>query len=649
MPMLNMSSSPRRLRTAVLSLLSAFILSACGGGGDNRPGGVPGINSSQPVADTGGAAPVPVPAPVPAPAPAPQATLSLALTDPSGAATTALSASKLLTATALLKDAAGKPVENALVAFSADPALALLAPASGTALTDSTGKASVTLSAPSLQAAGAGLVKVAAALGEQALLAQAPFSLGATSVSLRVLSPAASPAMLQAYGSGVITVDVLANGVLLGDEPQSISLGSLCASAGKAILPSEVITVGGRAQVVYRDQGCAQTDTVTMSIPGAGAGATAKAVFQISAPDAASITVGAIAPSDRSIVIKGSGGNGRSESASVQFRVVDQFGKPLANQAVAFATISTRPVTLSKTSDMTDAMGQVYTTVNAGSEPTAVRVQASLPNGLSTISDGITVTTGVPAARAFSLSSESFNIEGWNFDNVQTGLQLLLADQFGNPVADGTPVVFQTDSGAVGSSERGGCTTLNGVCSVTLRSQNPRYASDASAPQGRAGLATISVSTSDNTSVPLTGKIAVFFSAGSASRITRVRNGVSTPVGAAGVALSASDCNPVQLQIRLNDLNNNPLPSGTALDTVNATALSAAILPAVVPSVAPGYVNGVVSGEQGSTHLIAVTPDAATCVAGGARRASAAGTVTVTTPKGIVTSFPLTLTYPALP
>jgi hypothetical protein len=70
----------------------------------------------------------------------------------------------------------------------------------------------------------------------------------------------------------------------------------------------------------------------------------------------------------------------------------------------------------------------------------------------------------LPTQTSFSLSAASYNIEGYNYDDTQTAVSLLLADQFGNPVADNTPVVFQTDSGAIGSASRGGC-TQNGGCS----------------------------------------------------------------------------------------------------------------------------------------------------------------------------------------
>lgn len=44
----------------------------------------------------------------------------------------------------------------------------------------------------------------------------------------------------------------------------------------------------------------------------------------------------------------------------------------------------------------------------------------------------------------------------------------------GNPVADGVPVVFTTSGGRIGSSARGGCTTLDGKCSVVFEVQDPR-------------------------------------------------------------------------------------------------------------------------------------------------------------------------------
>ena len=55
---------------------------------------------------------------------------------------------------------------------------------------------------------------------------------------------------------------------------------------------------------------------------------------------------------------------------------------------------------------------------------------------------------------------------------MEVNVTARLADHFNNPAPDGTAVYFTTEGGAVDPS----CTTTNGSCSVTWRSQNPRSA-----------------------------------------------------------------------------------------------------------------------------------------------------------------------------
>jgi hypothetical protein len=605
--------------------LMLAILAACGAGSDNA---VP-LNSAPPgggpAQSTGG--------------------VTLELTDGNGAASTVVTVGKPLTVVATVRDGRGAPLANALTAFSVDPTLARVSAANGAVATDAAGRATVTLSAASATGSGAGLLKVAAIAGGLNLQGQAVFTTGPSKLELKVITPDTGTATLRAYDSTLITIDALVEGKPFTIQPVTLDLASVCTGMGKASLPAQVTTVNGRAQFVYRDQGCTQSDVVTASLAGAATSATIN--VQATSPDAVSIQMSNVDPVDRTIVLKGSGGNGRTETAIVKFKVFDQFRNPVANQKVAFAIISTKPVTLNKTSDTTDANGEVVTTVSSGTEPTAVRVQATLPNGLSTISDSIAVTTGVPIQLAFSLSARSFNIEGFNYDNEQDDITLLLADQFGNPVADGVPVVFQVDSGAVGSSVNGGCNTVNGGCTVKLRSQAPRYHTDATAPRQRAGLATISVSTLNNTSVPLTGEIAVFFSGSFVENATAtLENGQE--VSAMGpIWLDRNTCGPVSLNLRISDKRFNPLPSGTTISSGSADNVSVSgIYPSSIPSIAPHYSNGVVVGDQGSYHLVLVKPDEAKCKDDGANRGSGSVSVVVTTPRGNVTRIPIGLTFP---
>src|SRR5690606_23626388 len=112
----------------------------------------------------------------------------------------------------------------------------------------------------------------------------------------------------------------------------------------------------------------------------------------------------------------------------------------LAGRQVNFSTTSAS-VRVNKLSDATDVNGSVVTTVNSGSVPTSFRVRATLPgtgiNGgadISTLSDSIAVTTGLPAQKAFTISSGTANIEGLTFDSTPakpaTQIQVLLADAF---------------------------------------------------------------------------------------------------------------------------------------------------------------------------------------------------------------------------
>ena len=621
------------VRRSVLAGLVMATLAACGGGGSDTPGAKPAINSGSNGTGSGGDTS------------AAALSVTLGLTDSAGKPSAVVALGQPLTVTATVRDAKGAPVANTLAAFQVDSELVNMGTSSGSVVTDAKGQASITLTPASLSASGGSLVKVLAAVGNASAQGQAVFSVSDPKVKLNLVSPQTMPVQLQAYQSSVIVIDAQSNGSTLTSAPVQINLSSPCASAGKATLPSQVSTVNGRAQIVYRDQGCGQSDTVTATL--AGGNASLNVNINAASASATSVQVANVTPADMSIVIKGAGGSGRSETALVQFRVVDQSGNPIANQNVKFNIISTKAVSLSKTSDTTDAAGAVTVAVSSGTEPTAVRVQATLDNGLSTVSDIISVTTGLPIQAAFSLSAEEFNIEGYDYDNTQTNINLLLADQFGNPVADGVPVVFQTDSGAIGTSARGGCTTANGGCSVPLRSQNPRYEVDALAPQKRAGLATIQVSTLAASATPLTGQIAVFFSGSFARHFTLMSDTGKLTELPGKLALSTNTCGSVSVRLRISDARYNPMPSQTSLSLTDSIGLSASgFYPDTVLSIAPSYTNGVVTGDQGSIHLLSLAPDSSACVAGGSKTLTGTGTITITTPKGNVTALPVSLSYP---
>jgi hypothetical protein len=398
--------------------------------------------------------------------------------------------------------------------------------------------------------------------------------------------------------------------------------------------------------------------------PGTPVGNTGTGTGTVTVGAPASVQFVLATPADKSIVIQGQGGNGRTETATLTFKVVDTFGNPLAGQQVDFTTTSA-DVVLNNKNGKTDAAGQVVMTVNSGSKPATFRVQATLPgtaaNGkaeISTLSDTIVVTTGLPTQRSFSMSADIFNVEGWDFDSspstAAAHLQVLLADAFGNPVPDGTAIVFQTNAGSVGSSDRGGCNTVNGGCSVDFRAQNPRVPTPGlpatvcnstgtdgkgkgiSQDAARPGVATVCASATDGTST-LFGKAEIFLSGSEVRNIylDSVNNplDLSKPLNLGSVAAGVTKT----FWLQLNDVNQNPMPAGS---TVSVTGLSnataAAVAPAKVPNVglyssATKDPSGASGYAQGSWHKFQITGTSGGSCAGTASQ-EAHFNVTVTTP-----------------
>lgn len=652
------SSSASPLRLAALTLIAAAALSACGGGGGN-PGSV-----AAPGGASGGTAPTTPTTPTVPAAP----TVSLALVSAGGQASNSLSGATPLTVQATAKDASGNPIKEAMVTFATDASLAVFSPSAATALTDDQGVARITLRAASLAAAGAGKLTATVAVNGTTVIGERNFQVGATTLSFGTVSTGA--AQIQAYDSTDITAEVLAGGARYTSQSVNVNFTSACLTAGKATLAATVATNSGIAKTVYRDKGCANDDIITVTADGVSTPVTVP--LKIAPPAPSSVQFVSAEPVDKSIVIQGQGGINRTETATLKFRVFDTFGNPLARRAVNFRVSDPSAVHLNKLADTTDENGEVITTVNSGPVATTFRVFATLPNtataslpDISTTSDSIVVTTGLPVQRAFSLSAENYNLEGWTKDSSPTvpatRVQVLIADASGNPVPDGTPIVFQTNLGSIGSSDKGGCNTVNGGCSVDFRTQNPRVAlpnqpatpcntgsgAGVSNDSTRAGLATICASSTDGTNT-IFSRIGLFFGGSSAAKVF-LDNG-TTPLGANVTDLGtvrAVDSKVFVLQ--LNDVNLNPLPFGTQVQVANAVnAAAAPVVPATVPNIFPhsasadDITGANVSGAQGSRHTFSISnPNAASCTA----PVTATFNVTVTSPGNVVTTIPFKLTF----
>jgi hypothetical protein len=435
-----------------VSLLAS--IAACGGGGAKSPDGTTGGGG------TGGGTTA-------------EPTLSISLVDPvSGTAKTAISSSSPGLVKVVAKKADGSAASNAVVTFTTNDTLAKLSPTSGTALTDSNGIASVSISAADVTSAGAATVDATAEIETKSLTSKTAFALGASNVVISSLTIDTNP--LSAFGTTAVRVTVLSDGAPV-NTPLSVNLSSGCAASGKAQLDTGVSTVAGVATASYRDKGCGSNDTITASV--AGISGTASGQLTVRAPNTGSIQFISATPTQ--ISLQGTGGQ---TSANVKFRVVDEGNGAVSGKSVSFSlSTGIGGVGLLNFSAVSDSSGEVTAVVQSGTQTTPVRVLATTTTAsgvvLSTQSAQLTITTGLPTQTAFSVSATKLNIEGWDFDGENSTINARLADHFGNPPPEGTVVNFDSEGSKVQptcSTASAGPTAEAGVCSVLFTSQNLR-------------------------------------------------------------------------------------------------------------------------------------------------------------------------------
>jgi hypothetical protein len=466
------TSSAALGRTAVLTLIAAAVLSACGGGGGD-PGAVPaasgntGTGTGTGTGNTGNTGGGTVTTPT-----ATETKVTLALVDGSGNNVTSLSGGQSGTLKATVLTPAGKPAVGAIVQFAtAASGMVVFTPDTGSALTDANGVAVVTVKPASYTTSGALALSATAVVEGKTGISGLNIAIGAAPLTVGALSFAEPPSNpLPAFSTVALNIPISSGG-----QPAAVSTGlvltSDCVAAGSATLVAGPMNNGVQV-ATYTNNGCVLvTDRITASIGNSSQPIT----LAVGTANIGSIQFAGGGLATQSIVLKGSGGLGRSESAQLSFRVVDQQGSALPGVNVAFGlTTAIGGLAVSPANATTDASGNVSVTVSSGTIPTPVRVLATAVRNGRTISgqsDTLLVSTGLPIQKSMSISAEYYNIEGGDINGTEVGITARMADQYGNKVSDGAAVTFVTEGGAIGTSGQGGCTTVEGQCSVKLVSQ----------------------------------------------------------------------------------------------------------------------------------------------------------------------------------
>ena len=384
-----------------------------------------------------------------------------------------LSQTNELFLSATVKNTSGAIVGDARVKFSLDSSEAVLVPSSGVALTGSS--------------TGVALIKVAPAfVGSQGVVAaKATTTLNGTEITKEIylnIAPGTvqlqnmqvNPGTLQNGQSLVASVDVLVNDIAATSNSVSINFSSTC---GTAAPTAAVVEGNGKASAVIQttqDGSCIVTASYN-SIA-------AQKTFTVNPPPTTGIQFVSASPEK----IYQSGSTGLTTSV-VRFKVIDSLGSPVPSVAVSGALTNVDGgISFCGSPYLslpTDSKGEVAFSVCSGTLPATVQVKASLdsaPTSIYTLSNLLTIQTGLPTQRFFDISATSLNFYAGGlftskFNGNEVEVTVYAADRQGNPIPAGTSIIFVAEGGQLITSGASSCKVgNNGRCSVKLVGQDYR-------------------------------------------------------------------------------------------------------------------------------------------------------------------------------
>jgi hypothetical protein len=379
----------------------------------------------------------------------------------------------------------GAPIPDVVVQATSD--VVVITPELGTGLTDENGVA--TFRVESGGALGAGSI-VATVQNAPAATEPGNFNVQVVKAALTigsfdntnefmegVIDAIPRDDELSPGGTGTLTVAIVNDFGNLADTQENVLFTSDCLARGLATLSANPAPILGQGTVTYTAAGCEGEDVITASLLDTPSQATGSLTVAPLSSTAGKIVFTEADPAV--IVIKGTGdGQQRKEQSQVAFTITDENDVPVPGVAVSFQ-LSTLEGGLSLTSatDVSDGSGEVHAEVNAGTIPTNFVVFATIDAaGISTSSELLAVSTGVPDQNGISLTLEGSNVieNGANVAGVERRLTVRLRDRFGTPALDGTLAEFVAEYGdvdascSVGSSNgvRIGGVPLAGECTV---------------------------------------------------------------------------------------------------------------------------------------------------------------------------------------
>jgi hypothetical protein len=273
-------------------------------------------------------------------------------------------------------------------------------------------------------------------------------------------------------------VDITKSDALISSQSYAVIFSSNCEGktpAKASFTPKTVITTTGEISTSYKALGCAGDDAITATLYNASgtpaiadtSTALALATGALTVENAEVGAVGFVSNSAAQLGFAGVGNGALPSTSTVIFNVKDNFGNPLESKDVTFALSSTSAgASLSSAQGVTDADGNVSTTLNAGTTHGLLSVVASTTTNagvvINTASTPVSVAIGLAEQSNFEIVAANYNPFAWDFSGTTVDITVFASDHFHNPIPVGTTIHFTAESGIIPAtcvtSELGGCT-----------------------------------------------------------------------------------------------------------------------------------------------------------------------------------------------
>lgn len=432
----------------------AVVLASCGGGGSDGYYNNGSGNSSSTNPSTGEAV----------------KTVNISavqLIDRNGNLTQAIAAEGVI-AKVKVTDQSGNGISGALVTFTVTGGV-VLGSSNGAVLTNTNGEASISVKPENINTNGAYQISAIADFdGTTASTKALNFSLQATNISLVDMTAAST--QLESGGSTNITLKTQDSNTKVNQNNVNVEFTSTC---GKFEPATVVSSNQGNVTTSYKAIGTdGKLCTGTQKISAKGLNIPEVALdVSIKALEANSLVY---TSNKLNLGIRKSGS---ASSGQIEFTLYAN-GVPVADQDVLIEKVQA-PEDLSFVSFgnrnnktiKSDSNGKVIVNLYPGDKPGPVEIRATLVSDInvSAISKDVSVSIGRLTQDGLSLSVSKNSLQNV-IDGDAATITARMVDRTRNPVPDGTVISFVSEGGKVEPN----CSTVQGVCSVILTTQEPR-------------------------------------------------------------------------------------------------------------------------------------------------------------------------------